>query len=84
MFGQTLEIPVRDYTIKVIEAVRMTSRPLIIIYYALCYILYTIYSKMFTIYYRLYSLYMVYLYTIAGPLKLGDQVLASGHVGARP
>ena len=56
------------------ESVLMTSRPPII-YYTLCYILYTIYSRVYTIYYRLYSVYMVFLDTIARPLKGGNQVL---------
>ena len=56
---------------RVIKSVLMTSRPPII-YYTLCYILYTTYSRAYTIHYRLCSVYMVYLYTIARPLKGGE------------
>ena len=67
---------------RVIESVLMTSRPPIT-YCTLCYILDTTYSRVCTIYCRLYSVHMVYLYTIARPLKGGNQVLQKCHVGAR-
>ena len=75
-FGRPWKLLLGTIPYKVIESVLMTARPPII-YYTLCYILYTIYSRVYIIYYRLYSVYMVYLYTttIARPLKGGNQVL---------
>ena len=60
---------------RAIKSVLMTSRPPIIDYTLCRPLLYTIYSRVYTIYYRLYSVYRVYLYTIARPLKGGNQVL---------
>ena len=75
MFRQTLEIPVRDYTVWS-NKVRPYNLKAPIIDYTLCHILYTIYSRVYIpVYYRLYSVYMVYLYAIARPLKGGNQVL---------
>ena len=59
---------------RAIKSVFMTLRPPKIDY-TLCHILYTIYSRDYITYYRLYSVYMVYLYTIARPLRGGNQVL---------
>ena len=73
-FGRPWRFLLETIQYRVIESVLMISRPPII-YYTLCYILYTINSRVYTIYYRLYYVYMVCLYTIARPLKGGNQVL---------
>ena len=81
VFRQTLEIPVRDYTIWS-NKVRPYDLKAPIIDYTLCHmgqILYRIYSRLYTIFlYTIdYILYTrpIYLYTIARPLKGGNQVL---------
>ena len=73
-FGRPWRFLLGNIQYRAIKSVLMTSTPPIIDY-TLCHILYTIYSRVYTIYYRLYSVYMVYLYTIARPLKGGNQVL---------
>ena len=73
-FGRPWRFLLGTIQYRAIKSVLMTARPPIIDY-TLCHILYTVYSGVYTIYYRLYSVYMVYLYTIARPLKGGNQVL---------
>ena len=73
-FGRPWKFLLGTIQYRAINSALMTSRPPIIDY-TLCHILYMIYSRVYTIYYRLYSVYMVYLYTIARPLKGGNQVL---------
>ena len=73
-FGRPRRFLLGTIQYRAITSVLMTSRPQIIDY-TLCHVLYTIYSRVYTIYCRLYSVYMVYLYTIARPLKGGNQVL---------
>ena len=73
MLRQTFEIPVRDYTMQS-NRVRPydLKAPKNLLYNA---IYNTLHARVYTVYYRLYSVYMVYLYTIARPLKGGNQVL---------
>ena len=73
-FGRPWRFLLGTIQYRAIKSVLTTSRPPIIDY-TLCHILYTIFSRVYTIYYRLYSVYMVYLHTIARPLKGGNQVL---------
>ena len=73
-FGRPWRFLSGNLQCRAIKSVLMTSRPPVTDY-TLCHILYTIYSRLYTTYYRLYSVYMVYLHTIARPLKGGNQVL---------
>ena len=73
-FGRPWRFLLGTIRYRAMKSVLMTSKPPIIDY-TLCHILYLIYSRVFSIYYRLYSVYMVYIYTIARPLKGGNQVL---------
>ena len=73
-FGRPWRFLLGTIQYRAVKSVLMTSRPPIVDY-TLCHILYIIYSRVYTIYYRLYAVYMVYLYTIARPLKGGNQVL---------
>ena len=73
-FGRRWRFLLGTLQCRAIKSVLMTSRPPIIDY-TLCHILHAIYSRPYTTYCRLYSVYMVYVYTIARPLKGGNQVL---------
>ena len=73
-FGRPWRFLLGTIQYRATNSVLMTSRPPIIDY-TLCHILYTIYSRFYTVYCRLFSVYMVCLYTIARPLKGGNQVL---------
>ena len=72
-FGRPWRFLLGTIQYRVIVSVLMTSRSPRI--YDIHCAIYTIYYRIYFIHYRINSVRMVYLYTIEGPLKGGNQIL---------